>query len=285
MSKANILSPKQLKDFNKNGVVVIKNFYRLTDQIQPIQKGIYDLIGKVIERHNIDHRQISFSSEDFDVDYQRLLAIDRRFAGEVYDAVKQIPSFLRLTADLRHEKIFQEVYENSLPGIGTGGSGIRIDNPYEKKFLAPWHQEYPAQLRSVEGLVFWSPLIPVTPEIGPLKFYLGSHREGLIPVYTTDPENPEKSGAYSLILTNEDLLADRYSLYDPLTSPGDLVLLNYLVVHSSSPNYGNRSLWSMQMRYFNFAEPTAIKHGWKGSFASGIDFRTIHPELCVERAR
>jgi hypothetical protein len=55
-----------------------------------------------------------------------------------------------------------------------------------------------------------------------------------------------------------------------------------LVVHSSSPNYGDRSLWSMQMRYFNFAEPIGMQYGWKGSYAAGIDFRTIHPELCAD---
>jgi hypothetical protein len=278
----NILTDQQLTEFKLNGFVVIKDFYDLTTQILPIQQAVYQLIGKVMERHGIPDQRQPFSLTDFDKGYQTLIDLDRKFGSEIYDVVKQIPSFLRLVADPRHETIFQQAYPNSLPGTGVGSSGIRIDNPSEQKFLAPWHQEYPAQLRSVEGLVFWSPLVPVTPEIGPLKFYPGSHQEGLIPVFTTDPKNPEKSGAYSLILSNEDELPDRYPLVSPLTVPGDLVLLNYLVVHSSSPNYGDRSLWSMQMRYFNFAEPIGMQYGWKGSYAAGIDFRTIHPELCAD---
>jgi hypothetical protein len=37
----------------------------------------------------------------------------------------------------------------------------------------------------------------------------------------------------------------------------------------------------MQFRYFNFLEPTGQSHGWKGSFAAGVDFASIHPELVV----
>jgi Phytanoyl-CoA dioxygenase (PhyH) len=278
----NILTAQQRSEFQQNGFVVISGFYNLPEQVLPIQQAVYDLIGKVMERHGVADRRNAFDPQDFDLGYQALIALDRTFGSEVYDAVKHIPSFLRIVADPRHEQIFREVYPNSVPGTAVGSSGIRIDNPHEQKFLAPWHQEYPAQLRSPEGLVFWSPLVPVTPEIGPLKFYVGSHREGLIPVFTTDPKNPDKSGAYSLILNNEVELADRYPLLKPLTEPGDLVLLNYQVVHSSSPNLGDRSLWSMQMRYFNFAEPIGMQYGWKGSYAAGIDFRTIHPELCAD---
>jgi hypothetical protein len=25
-----------------------------------------------------------------------------------------------------------------------------------------------------------------------------------------------------------------------------------------------------------------MRHGWKGSYAMGVDFATVHPELCVE---
>ena len=38
---------------------------------------------------------------------------------------------------------------------------------------------------------------------------------------------------------------------------------------------------SLKQEYFNFAEPTGRAHGWKGSFAAGVDFRSIHPELCA----
>ena len=68
----------------------------------------------------------------------------------------------------------------------------------------------------------------------------------------------------------------------PLTRPTDLIVLDFLVLHASGYNVGDRARWSMQMRYFNFAEPTGRSYGWKGSFATGQDFRAIHPELCAD---
>ena len=60
------------------------------------------------------------------------------------------------------------------------------------------------------------------------------------------------------------------------------VLVDFLVLHASGQNTSGRSRWSMQFRYFNFCEPTGRAHGWKGSYANGVDFRTVHPELSVE---
>ncbi|MBX4421274.1 hypothetical protein K4H00_25030, partial [Mycobacterium tuberculosis] len=58
--------------------------------------------------------------------------------------------------------------------------------------------------------------------------------------------------------------------------------VDFLVLHASGQNTSGRSRWSMQFRYFNFCEPTGRAHGWKGSYANGVDFRTVHPELSVE---
>lgn len=188
---------------------------------------------------------------------------------------------MRIVSHPYHDQLFTELRPSCLPGV-AGGYGIRIDNPHEDRFRANWHQEYPAQLRSLDGLVFWSPLVPVTEDMGPVIFCPGSQVEGLIPVYTQTPNAPEKSCAYSLTLKDEENLLRKYSRISPLTSPGDLVLIDFLVLHASGYNRSKRSRWTMQLRYFNFKDFTGQSHGWRGSFAAGIDFRTIHPELCAD---
>jgi ectoine hydroxylase-related dioxygenase (phytanoyl-CoA dioxygenase family) len=203
------------------------------------------------------------------------------WGGEIYDAVKQIPAFVRLVAHPAHEALMRALRENSVPGLAAGGYGIRIDNPHEDRFRAQWHQEYPAQLRSLDGLVFWSPLVPVTEALGPVQFCPGSHRMGPLPVYTKDPANPERRGAYSLMLKDEEALLAAHPRIAPLCGPTDLVIIDFLVLHASGHNRSSRARWSMQFRYFNFAEPTGRSHGWRGSFAAGVDFGSIHPELCA----
>ncbi len=276
-----VLTQEQIDEFKENGVLVIPSFYDLED-IERIQLSIYKIIGLIIGKYNLFITRESFSSATFDSGYKQLIAANRGYGAEVYDAVKQIPAFIRLVADVRHETLLCQLRNTSLAGIAAGGYGIRIDNPFEEKFRAPWHQEYPAQLRSPDGLVLWSSLVPVSSELGPVELCLGSHKLGAIPVHTADPNNPHKTGAYSLILDREQELVAKFPHIAPNTVPGDLLILDFMVLHASGSNQGERSRWSMQMRYFNFENPTGIKIGWKGSYAAGQDFRKIHPELCVD---
>ncbi|MCT7328561.1 phytanoyl-CoA dioxygenase family protein [Ralstonia mojiangensis] len=276
-----ILSPAQIETFQRDGLLILRDFYA-PSQIEPIQRAIYDIIGLVIDKYRLDIDRAPFAPERFDDGYQAVIKANRKYGAEVYDAVKQIPAFVRLLGDERHEQLVRSVRPGALPGIAHAGSGIRIDNPREEKFRANWHQEYPAQLRSLDGVVFWSPLVEITPEIGPVEFCPGSHVEGPLPVFSADPDNAGKQGAYALLIKDEASYLARYPHVQPLTKPGDLVMVDFLVLHASGHNTSQRSRWSMQFRYFNFCEPTGRSHGWKGSYANGVDFRTVHPELSVE---
>jgi hypothetical protein len=275
------LNETQLQEFEKNGFLVIPNFYD-ADDVTAIQTGIHSIIGQVMARHGIEDTRPPLSPETFDAGYMDLIRANRRWGGEVYDLVKEIPAFNRLIAHRAHEDLMRQLRRGAVPGLTSGGSGIRIDNPNEDKFRAMWHQEYPAQLKSPDGLVFWSPLVTVTEDLGPVVFCPGSHREGPLPVCLADPENAGRSGAYALKLAGEEKLLARYEKVAPLSSPRDLVVLDFLVLHASGYNRSDRPRWSMQFRYYNLANPVGRGHGWSGSYAAGVDFRTIHPELFVE---
>lgn len=275
------LNEQQVKQFKNDGVVVVPNFYDEED-IVCIQRGIYDLIGQIMIKNKVPDNRAPFSSGNFDEGYAELIKQNRAWGGEVYDAIKQIPAFVRLVASQVHEEVFGQLREGSIPGVAAGGNGIRIDNPNEDRFRAMWHQEYPSQLRSRDGLVFWSPLIPITEDVGPVRFCPGSHLEGPLPVYEADPEKVGRSGAYALKIDNETSYISKYDAIAPLTNPRDLVIIDFLVLHASGYNRSSRSRWSMQFRYFNFLEPVGRSHAWSGSYAAGIDFKKIHPELFVK---
>lgn len=283
MSKdIDLLTSVQVEEFHRDGVLVLKSFYDISTEIEPIQYAIHSIINILINKYCLLIQQLPFSSENFDSGYQELITYNRQIGGEVYDAIKQIPGFIRLVASARHDAIFSQLRQTHLPGIAAAGYGIRIDNPLEDKYQAPWHQDYPAQFRSLDGLVFWSSLVPITQSLGPVEFCIGSHKNGLVPVSTNNSKNPDKSGAYALVIRNEESLIATYSHIAPLTQAGDLIIIDFLTLHRSGLNIGERSRWSMQMRYFNFTEPTGIKIGWKGSFASGVKVEEVHPELfCI----
>lgn len=276
------LTQEDKASFERDGFLVLRNFYDSSTEIRPIQRDIHALIGLLIDKYKLPIAQPAFSPEAFDAGYQQLIAHDRKLGGVIYDAVKQIPAFVRLSANAKHDEAMRQLRPNALPGVAAGGYGIRIDNPSEEKFRADWHQDYPAQFRSIDGLVFWSPLVAMTEELGPVRFCIGSHKDGLVPIHTRDPDNPEKTGAYGLRLHQRDERVARYKQIAPLLNPGDLVIIDFLALHAGGANHAQRSRWSMQIRYFNFRDETGVRIEWAGSFAAGTAIQQVHPELLVD---
>lgn len=273
------LTRDQREAFARDGFLIVPGFFQRERDLLPVQRAIHRICWLVARTRGLAIDQPPFDAADFDAGYRLLIAQDRSAGGVVYDAVKQIPAFLRLVSDPRLEAIFRELRPGATVGVAAGGSGIRIDNPGEDRFRADWHQEYPAQLRSLDGLVFWSSLVPLTEEMGPVRFCVGSHRDGLVPVHPVNPDAVDKTGAYGLTLADRDARIARYDQRSPLPCLGDLVIIDFLTLHCSGHNRSGRARWSMQVRYFNFEDPTGMQMDWQGSFAAGKDFRVVHPEL------
>jgi hypothetical protein len=249
--------------FNVQGFAVVREFYDIEKEIEPIRHGIYEIIGLIAAAHEIALNRPPYSSETFDAGYLDLKRANRHLAGFVYDGVKQLTAFVRLTAVQKNDALFRRLRGGNAVGVAGGGSGIRIDNPDESRFRAWWHQEYPAQGRSVRGCVFWSPLRSLTPELGPIEICAGSHLGGLIPVIADDG-GEGRAGAYAMRLVDEQSVVNRYAVTAPLCEPGDLVVLDFLTIHRSGINVASVPRWTMQFRYFDFAELTGGVRGWAG---------------------
>lgn len=268
-------------EFSVKGYTVIPGFYDPAADIAPIQEGIRRILEIACAKYEVD-APTDTADAAMKIAYPRLIAKNRAWGGEIYDAVKQIPAFMRLVSHAANDAAFSALRPGSVPGIAAGGYGIRIDNPGEEKFRAQWHQEFPSQLRSVDGIVFWTPLLPVTENMGPVQIAEGSHAEGLVPVYE-DSAGVGKTGAYALHLDREQERLARYKQVAPLSKPGDLVLMDFLTLHQSGYNTSQTPRWSIQFRYFNYLEPIGVRIGWKGSFAAGVSFAEVLPELVARR--
>lgn len=275
-----LINKEDKATFEENGVLVLRGFYDVEKEIIPIQKCIYEILGLIIKKYHLDIEQPEFCAEHFDACYNDVIAVNRSYGSEVYDAVKQIPAFLRLISSQRSEDLFAHLRQTDLVGIGKASYGIRIDHPYEDQFRSQWHQEFLFQPQSVDGTVMWTPLVPVKADMGPVIVCLGSHKDGLRKC-RKQGKYSEKTGAYKIGLVDEASVVGSYEQAAPLTNPGDLIVMDYLTIHQSGVNVSKRSRWSIQSRFFNFREPTGIQIGWKPSVTVGTDIEDIFPE-CFE---
>lgn len=274
----------ELRDeFNRNGFVVIPGFYNVEEEILPIQKAIYEIIGLVMTRHGLGANRQAFSAENFYAGYRELIEVDRSYGGEIYDLVKQIPAFLRLISSPRGESLFCQLRGTDVPGIGTASYGIRIDNPGEDRFRSHWHQEYLFQPQSIDGIVIWTPLLPIEKNMGPVTACLGSHKDGLRKCARTAPYS-DKSGAYKIGIVDDELIAASYPQTAPLVAPGDLIVMDYLTIHQSGYNTSDKPRWSIQSRFFNYRHPSGMETGWKASVTAGTDIEAIFADYFVKDA-
>ena len=109
-----------LSHFSKFGFVIIPNFYDAKKEIEPIQSDIYELIGLVAKKYDVKINRPKFTPNTFDIGYLDLISANRDYGSEVYDGVKQIPSFVRLVSSLKNESVFRFFRKNSLPGVAAG---------------------------------------------------------------------------------------------------------------------------------------------------------------------
>lgn len=270
------------EQFAVKGYAMLPSFYDAKADVEPIQEGIRVIIELLCRKYGIE-APMGTALEAMTLAYPALIAKNRAWGGEVYDAVKQIPAFMRLVSKAANDDVFRALRPGSVPGIAAGGYGIRIDNPGEEKFRAQWHQEFPSQLRSLDGIVYWTPLLPIASDMGPVQIAEGSQAEGPIPVYSNN-KGVGATGAYALHLDRGEERLAKYDHVAPLSKPGDLILMDFMTLHQSGYNVSKIPRWSIQFRFFNFADPLGQRISWCGSFAAGVDFADVLPELVAQPA-
>ncbi len=276
-----MLTAKELASFKENGVLVLRNFYDYEREIRPIQEDIYNIIGIIIDKYTIDMPRVPFNGENFLQGYLDILKINRKWGSEIYDAIKQLPSFLRIASHKKNEALYKQLRNSKSVGIGLGNYGIRIDDPHDQTYKTDWHQEFLTHLRSKDGCVLWSPLNTICADMGPVEVMQCSHNEGILPLSNENTETMKGNySAYTngLKIVGIDTLQEKYDAVAPESNPGDLIVLDYLCVHRSGLNESALSRWSMQFRYFNFEDEEGQKIAWSGSFASGKQPRDLYPE-------
>jgi len=269
-----MISKSQLKQFEDEGFIYLPSFYDLDKEILPIQKDIYAIISILIKKYELHIKQEPFSPKTFDSGIEELLKTNRQVVSIIYDAVKKIPSYMKLACSEKNEEVAKILLKTNFVGFASRGYGIRMDNPSEDIFLTQWHQDYVSQLCAKDGIVLWSPLRDVTSEMGPVEICPSSHKDGIFKV------SKEGEGSYGLKIKNENEIVKKYTSLIPEVKAGDMVIINYLLLHRSTPNRSKHTRWAMISRYFDFLDPVGISYGWKGGLQEGNSFEKMHPELC-----
>jgi hypothetical protein len=272
--------------FERDGFVVLRGWLDVARDLAPLQRELGLLIEHAARACGTRY-EVPDDPAAFDRGYLALVADNPRVQPLVYDMAKNLVAFQRLIVSERLAGLFRALRRTELAGTAPGANGVRIDRPGDDRRLAPWHQEFQYQFRSLDGITFWIPLVPVTAEMGPVVLARGSHRGGVEPLVDTSGSGEAEmaSGAYgALRLPDEDTIPERYELCAPLSNPGDVFAFDFLTLHASGANVGERARWTAQIRYFNFSDPFGASIRWMGGVKHGTTLAGANALLAQARA-
>lgn len=269
----------------RDGFVVLRGWLDIDRDVVPLQRELGLLIERAARACGADYAAPADPAA-FDADYCALVAAHPNVQPLVYDMAKNLVAFQRLIVSERLAELFRTLRDSTLCGTAPGANGVRIDRPGSTRHLAPWHQEFQYQFRSLDAVTFWMPLVPVTAEMGPVVLARGSHRGGVEPLIdiSGNGEADMASGAYGgLRLADEATIPQRYELCAPTSEPGDLFAFDFLTLHASAPNVGTRARWTAQIRYFNFDDPYGTTIRWAGGVKHGTTLAQANALLADAR--
>ena len=69
-----------------------------------------------------------------------------------------------------------------------------------------------------------------------------------------------------------------------LSEPGDVFAFDFLTLHASGVNAGDRARWTAQIRYFNFDDAFGAQIRWAGGLKHGTGVRATNALLRRARA-
>jgi hypothetical protein len=270
-----------LATYGAEGCLLLRDFAP-ADLLARFREEAGLLIGLVLAELGLDATASRIARFDRGLDL--LLAADRARVGRLYMAVRKLPSVHGLITAARVWAVMRQLMGTRLPGLYPAGTGVRMDHPGEDTYLSPWHQEYPYNLTSDNAVTLWLPLVDVNQDNGCLLLVPGTQRLGALAVHVHDALNERRNANEALEIDGLDAVLARHAALPVPAAAGDALVFHTYLLHRSQPNRSAATRWTLQARYFDFLNPTAIRHDWTGGMNEGVDFRHFHPELVARPA-
>jgi ectoine hydroxylase-related dioxygenase (phytanoyl-CoA dioxygenase family) len=267
-----------LAAYAAEGCLLLRGFAP-ADLLARFREEAATVIGLVLAELELDSAASRVARFDRGLDL--LLAADRARVGRLYTAVRKLPSVYGLITAPRVWAVMRQLMATRLAGIYPAGTGVRMDHPAEDTYLSPWHQEYPYNLTSDNAVTLWLPLVDVDEVSGCLLLAPTSQRLGALPVRVRDALNARRNANEALEIDGLEAILARHHAVSVPAAAGDALVFHTFLLHRSQPNRAAATRWTLQARYFDFLNPTAIRHDWAGGMNEGVDFRRLHPELVV----
>lgn len=131
----------------------------------------------------------------------------------------------------------------------------------------PAHQEWSNMQGSLNAMVAWTPLAPVTKEMGRLQVIPGSHLRGLLPFVGNEAED------YPFSIPAKHI--DEADFIEAEVELGDLLLFSAFLIHRSGDNQSNKIRWTCNFRFNDMTCPRFVARHYLNPFQFDVSTQLL----------
>ncbi len=255
------------------GCFVARRFFSAVDYL-PLENALRFLISTRLRLSNITSYKINGR---FDDGFIELVNHARLEQDVIFRACLRLLPMKILAVDPRILEVTRSLIPSDLL-MSSNFMPIKSDLPHSYSGVFPWHQDYPPQMDSSDGLIFWCPIQSVAADMT-LLLAPGSHSLGLLPCKWVG----DKPG-YSYYELASPEISNRFPVVAVPVEKGDVVVCSTMCLHASQVNRGPYTRWTPIFRFGNFKDDLAVKKNWPGSLYEGYSFAKICPEMVTNIA-
>lgn len=266
------------KELKKRGYVKLKNFFSKSD-IKKIQKDFFFLSEKLYQKHYDPNCKKYLNKDGFDAYCVESLVENNTFNSKFYEVCKKLNSFHQLFYKKKITKMMEKVFNKKNYGILNRGYGFRFDYPSDKTFLTQLHQDYTSNLGSPKGYVLITPLKDIKTNMGPIRFYPGSHENGIVKIRVNKMKNLRKSRQYEAVIDNKKFLKNPELVE---ANERDLIIADFLTLHESTYNSSSNIRFTMIYRFIDYEDTTSINLFVPSGEQDNNYFDNFHKEKIVK---
>ena len=264
--------------FRKYGALIIPGLMRHDDYFLSYERDLKELLVRLLEKNGLP----SSPKESLDEIITRTASVDRTLIGNIYDIGTRpikLVSGTRLKTHPFVISLLDELFDGGPVAFPYLGETLHVFPPGKEneRYNLPIHQDYPYLMQSSEQVTaYFNFGHRRSPDIGGVRFWLGSHVDGITPARRTE------LGHWESVVSQD--FKTRFEQVDYVFDYGDFAIFDSLLQHSGIKNRSNQTRLVQLVRYSNLGNAQSIDHSWQSAQRDGrgVSFDEVHPELVVE---
>ena len=261
-----MITKKHIKEFNNNGILVIKNFIK-QKQIKRVLKHMDFVLNTILEYNKINFKKNSSIEQK----YFLLKKKKPKLKSHFYDSIRILDSF----NDIIYSKNLTDTIKKLLNtnAVFVTNHRLRSDHKTERANLA-LHQEL--NNISTESALIFCPFVKVNQKTGGICAIPKSHKfDHLIYKDSHIAVGPNhKTGVVDKILKGKkkvdygnkivNELFNKKNIYFPNLNPGDGLIFKNFIFHGSTQYKGKGLRWAVIGNYHKVQKtPYILKEDFK----------------------